>query len=122
MLQSCYYILVRDAHRGGWVLHAPRARRRPCASTARAAPLSATHRPAPIGSLQGCDINHDYQGVNNAYFRCEDSKMRQNGGNHAIRRRKLPLKKVLPWVLPTFWGDLPFWGRYVGYMSVTQVN
>ena len=66
-----------------------------------------------ILDLQGCDIKHDHNGVNNDESRCEDIKMSQNGGNHAIRRRKLPLKKVLP----TFFGDLPFWGRYVGYMS-----
>ena len=65
--------------------------------------------------LQGCDIKHDHNGVNNDESRCEDIKMSQNGGNHAIRRRKLPLKSVLP----TFFGDLPFLGRYISYMSVT---
>ena len=35
--------------------------------------------------------------------------MSQNGGHHAIRRRKLPLENVLP----TFFGDPPFLGRYV---------
>ena len=48
----------------------------------------------------------------------EDSKMKQNEGHHAIRRRKLPLKSDLP----TFFGDLPFLGRYVRYISVTRVN
>ena len=55
------------------------------------------------------------RGVNNDLFRCEDSKMSRNGGHHAIRRRKLPLKSDLP----TFFGDLPFLGRYVRYISVT---
>ena len=44
--------------------------------------------------------------------------MGQNGGHHAIRRQKLPQKSDLP----TFFGDLPFLGRYVSYMSVTKVN
>ena len=57
-------------------------------------------------------------GVNNASIRCEDGKMGQNGGHHAIRRQKLPLKSDLP----TFFGDLPFLGRYIRYISVTQVN
>ena len=60
----------------------------------------------------------DWKGVNNDKIRCEDSKMKQNGGHHAIRRRKLPLKSDLP----TFFGDLPFLGRYVGYISVTIVT
>ena len=51
--------------------------------------------------------------VNNAQFRCEDSKMSQNGGHHAIRRRKLPLESDLP----TFFGDPTFFGRYVRYVS-----
>ena len=46
------------------------------------------------------------------------TRMKQNGCHHAIRRRKLPLKSVLP----TFFGDLPFLGRYVGYTSVTYVT
>ena len=44
--------------------------------------------------------------------------MSQNGGHHATRRQKLPLKSDLP----TFFGDLPFLGRYVRYMSVTSVT
>ena len=54
-------------------------------------------------------------GVNDDKIRCEDGKMSQNGGHHAIRRRKLPLESDLP----TFFGDLPFWGCYVSYMVVT---
>ena len=52
-------------------------------------------------------------GVNDDKFRCEDSKMSQNGGHHAIRRRKLPLESDLP----TFFGDPNFFSRYVGYVS-----
>ena len=51
-------------------------------------------------------------GVNKAKFRCEDGKMGQNGGHHAIRRQKLPLKSDLP----TFFGDPNFFGRYVRYV------
>ena len=43
--------------------------------------------------------------------------MGQNGGQYAFRRRKLPLENVLP----TFFGDLTFLGRYVGYISVTKL-
>ena len=68
--------------------------------------------------IQGWAFSSDLQSVNNDELRCEDGKMRQNGGHHAIRRRKLPQKSDLP----TFFGDLPFLGRYFGYTSVTQFN
>ena len=44
-----------------------------------------------------------YMSVNKAKFRCEDSRMGQNGGHHAIRRRKLPQKSDLP----DMFGDFP---------------
>ena len=39
-----------------------------------------------------------------AKFRLKDGRMSQNGGHHAIRRRKLPLENDLP----DFFDDLPF--------------
>ena len=55
-----------------------------------------------------------------AQLRPKDGKMSQNGGHHAIRRRKLPLENVLR----TFLVTLHFWAvtsvtrwLHVGYIG-----
>ena len=85
-------------------------------------PKITPHQPVlPRTPVRGVPERSVQVGVKNAQFRCEDGKISQNGGHHAIRRRKLPLENDLPdfffWKI-TFFGNLTYFVCNLSYIII----